>query len=325
MTLPLKDIRVLDFGQYIAGPAAAVIMADQGAEVIRIDPPGGPVWDSPAMDTLNRRKKSIVLDLKKDDDLHIARELIASADVLIENFRPGVMDRLQLGPKEAHAINQRIVYVSLPGFSEQDKKRAEFKAWEGVIAAASGQFTDMGINRVLMGVNPSFSPLPLASAYAALLASTVISAALFSREETGHGDRIEIPLAAALMEGLVYNSMYIENYPKRYLSLREREINRRRSVGEPLAMSYDEVQEYMDPFYRTYFCKDGKPIYVVASSHVDHSNKTLRVMGLFEEIMEAGLPELKDCYLPTRQWPEGVDCALGLYPLSKQWSDCWPF
>jgi crotonobetainyl-CoA:carnitine CoA-transferase CaiB-like acyl-CoA transferase len=321
LRLPLENIRVLDFGQYIAGPAAAMMLADQGAEVIRIDPPGGPVWDSPAMDTLNRRKRSIVLDLKKENDLHIARELIASADVLIENFRPGVMDRLHLGPQEAHAINQRIVYISLPGFSEQDKERAHLKAWEGIIAAASGQFADMGINRVLMGVNPSFSPLPLASAYAALLAATAISAALYSREASGHGEIIEIPLAAALMEGLVYNSMYIENYPKRYLSIREREIERRRSVGEPLSMSFDEVQEYMDPFYRTYFCKDGRPIYLVASSHVDHSHKALRVMGLFEEIMAAGLPELEDYYLPTSQWPEGVDCALGLYPLSKQWSD----
>lgn len=279
------------------------------------------MWDSPAMDTLNRRKKSIVLDLKKEDDLKIARDLIASADVLIENFRPGVMAKLHLGPEEAHAINPRLVYVSLPGFAEQDKERAHLQAWEGIIAAASGQFTDMGLNRVLMGVNPSFSPLTLPSAYAALLASTAVSTALFSREETGHGDRIEVPIAAALMEGLVYNTMYIENCPGRYFSLREHEINRRRSAGKPLDMSYDEIQAYMDPFYRSYFCKDGRPVYVVATCHIAHCHKTLRVMGLFEEIMEAGLPELEDWYLPTNQWPEGVDCALGLYPLTKEWSD----
>jgi len=76
MTLPLQNIRVLDFGQYIAGPATAVILADQGAEVIRIDPLGGPRWDSPAMDTLNRRKKSIVLDLKKSQDMMIVMFII---------------------------------------------------------------------------------------------------------------------------------------------------------------------------------------------------------------------------------------------------------
>jgi crotonobetainyl-CoA:carnitine CoA-transferase CaiB-like acyl-CoA transferase len=222
-------------------------------------------------------------------------------------------------PPETESIF--AIEMPLPGFAGQDKERAHIKAWEGVIAAACGQFTDMGLNRILMGINPSFSPLPLASAYAALLASTVVSAALFSREETGHGDKIEIPIAAALMEGLVYNSMYIEKCPERYLSLREREIDRRRSAGEPLDMTYDEIQEYMDPFYRSYFCKDGRPVYVVASSHICHSHKTLEVMDLLEEVLEAGLPELEDWYLPTSKWPEGMDCALGLYPLTREWSD----
>ncbi|MBF9015116.1 MULTISPECIES: CoA transferase [unclassified Oceanispirochaeta] len=321
MANPLENIRVLDFGQYVAGPAAAAILADQGAEVIRIDPPGGPRWDSPAMDSLNRRKKSIVLDLKNAEDLAIAGDLIATSDVLIENFRPGVMDRLHLGAREAHNINPRLIYSSLPGFARHDKERAHLQAWEGIIAAASGQFTDMGLNRVLMGVNPSFSPLTLASAYAALLAATSISAALLAREESGHGDWIEVPIAAALMEGLVFNSMYIEDCPERYLSLREHEIKRRGTAGQPLDMSYDEIQEYMDPFYRSYFCKDGRPIYLVATCHVSHCHKTLKAMGLYEEMREAGLTELDDWYLPISRWPAGVESPLGLYPLNKKWSD----
>jgi len=321
MALPLENIRVLDFGQYVAGPAAAAILADQGAEVIRIDPPGGPRWDSPAMDGLNRRKKSIVLDLKTTGDREIARNLIASADVLIENFRPGVMERLGIGAVKALSLNPRLIYASLPGFAEEDKERAHLQAWEGIIAASCGQFTDMGLNRILMGVNPSFSPLTLASAYAALLATASVSAALTAREETGHGDRIEIPIASALMEGLVYNSMYIGDCPDRYLSLREHEISRRRSAGEPLDMSYHEIQEYLDPFYRSYFCKDGRPMYIVATCHVNHCHKALKAMGLFDEVMAAGLPELDDWYLPTGRWPEGVDSPLGLYPLNKKWSD----
>ncbi len=321
MTLPLENIRVLDFGQYVAGPATAAILADQGAEVIRIDPPGGPLWKSPAMDTLNRRKKSIVLNLKTETDLNIAKELIASADVLIENFRPGVMAKLGLDSKTAHEINPRLVYVSLPGFSAQDTERAHIKAWEGIIAAASGQFTDMGLNRILMGINTSFSPITLASGYAAMLGATSVSLALYSRETCGHGDTIEVPIAAALMEGLVYNSMYIEDCPGRYFSLREHEIDRRKKAGEPLDMAYDELQEFMDPFYRSYFCKDGRPVYVVATCHVDHCHKTLKAMGLYEKVREMGLPDLDDWYLPTSQWPEGLDCALGLYPLSKPWAE----
>ena len=321
MSLAFEGIRVLDFGQYVAGPATAMMLADQGADVIRIDPPGGPRWDSPAMEILNRRKKSIVLDLKQPDDLTIARELIGTADVLIENFRPGVMEKLSLGPDEVYALNPRLVYVSLPGFASTDEERAQLPAWEAIIAAASGQFTDMGLNRILMGINPSFSPLTLASAYAAALAATSVSCALYAREECGHGDHIEVPIAAALMEGLVYNSMEVENLPERYKSLREREIDRRREAGEPFDMSYEELQEYLDPFYRSYVCADGRPVYVVSSCHVTHAHKTLEVMSLLDEALEAGLPELDDWYCPSSQWPDGVNCALGLYPLSKPWAD----
>lgn len=321
MSLPLEQIRVLDFGQYVAGPAAAAMLADQGAEVIRIDPPGGPRWDSPAMAILNRRKKSVVLDLKQPDDLAIAHDLITTADVLIENFRPGVMAKLHIGPADAYALNPRLVYVALPGFASEDPEYAHLQAWEAIIAAAGGQFTDMGLNRILMGINPSFSPVTLASAYAALLASAAAVNALYAREEHGHGDYIEVPIAAALMEGLVYNSMVVEDTPERYKSLREREIDRRREAGEPFDMTYEELQEYLDPFYRSYECADGRPVYVVSACHVNHAHKTLEVLGLLDEAREAGLPELDDWYLPTSQWPEGMDCALGLYPLSKPWAD----
>src|SRR5881392_1496906 len=95
----LAGVRVIDFGQYIAGPVAGMLLADQGADVVRVDPPGGPRYDTPANATWNRGKRSIVLDLKQSADQETARRLIRSADVEIENFRPGVMDRLGIGPE----------------------------------------------------------------------------------------------------------------------------------------------------------------------------------------------------------------------------------
>src|SRR5437762_13080346 len=90
----LDGIRVIDFGQYIAGPLAAVMLADQGAEVIHVDPPGGPRWKADADAFLQRGKRRLSLDLKSAGDREVAWRLIESADVVIENFRPGVMDRL---------------------------------------------------------------------------------------------------------------------------------------------------------------------------------------------------------------------------------------
>lgn len=106
----LNGIKVLDFGQFVAGPLTGMLLADQGADVVKVDPPGGPSWDTPANATWNRGKRSIALDLKDTADLERAQALIASADVLLENFRPGVMDRLGLGAKAATTANPRLVY-----------------------------------------------------------------------------------------------------------------------------------------------------------------------------------------------------------------------
>jgi len=85
----LEGIRVIDFGQYVARPLTAMFLADHGADVVRVDPPGGPRWDTPANAVWNRGKRRITLDLKDAGDLDVARRLITGADVVIENFRPG--------------------------------------------------------------------------------------------------------------------------------------------------------------------------------------------------------------------------------------------
>jgi crotonobetainyl-CoA:carnitine CoA-transferase CaiB-like acyl-CoA transferase len=183
--MPLTGVRVIDFGQYLAGPAVAMILGDLGATVVRIEHPDGPLWDNPANAVLNRNKMVVTLDLKSEADLAAARSLIADADVVVENFRPGVMSRLGLDLAELRVERPELVTVSLPGFASDDELRRDWKAFESIIAAASGVFTDMGLNRVLMGVNPSFSPLPLSSAYATTIAASAVAIALYSRMRTG--------------------------------------------------------------------------------------------------------------------------------------------
>jgi len=316
----LSGIRVVDFGQYVAGPAAAMMLGDLGAEVIRIDPPGGPKWRSPAAAMLNRGKVCVELDLKTEAGIREARRLIASGDVLIENFRPGVMHRFDLGPGAVRSDNPGLVYLSLPGFASKDTERAGLPAWEAIIAAACGQYSDMGLNRVLMGIEPSFSPLPLASAYGAVLGAGAVSLALARRMQTGSGDQIEVPLASALMEGLAYNSQNIEGYPERYKSNREKEIERRRIAGEPMDVSYEDLQELLDPLYRNYKCADGRLLYVVSASHSRHPKSVLKALGLWETLVDEGLP-LHDAYLDVADFPDAADCTLKSYPLSQEWAD----
>src|SRR5262249_45253531 len=118
----LEGVRVIDFGQYIAGPLAAMFLADQGADVIRIDSPSGPLMASPANATYNRGKRSIALDLHREADRALAARLIATADVVIENFRPSTMARFGLDAEAMTAANPRLIYCSLPGFASDDPR-----------------------------------------------------------------------------------------------------------------------------------------------------------------------------------------------------------
>lgn len=202
MASALAGIRIIDFGQYIAGPLAAQLLGDQGAEVIRVDPPGGPAWDTPANATWNRGKRSITLDLKSDEGRTTARSLIASADVVIENFRPGVMDGLGLGAVAMTEANPGLIYLSMPGFASDDP-RAGVPAWEGVVGAASGLYRR---NRVANDDGPPvYTAIPLPSAYAAIQGSVAVTMALNARERDGVGQRIEVPLFDAMYGAIGYN------------------------------------------------------------------------------------------------------------------------
>jgi crotonobetainyl-CoA:carnitine CoA-transferase CaiB-like acyl-CoA transferase len=197
---PLHGIRVVDFGHQIAGPLTAVMLADQGADVVHVDAPGAAA-DEPADAFFNRGKRRITLDLKQPGDLAAARTLIARSDVLIENFRPGVMSRLGLGYAELSAASPRLVYCSLPGFGATDP-RAGLPGWEGVIDAATGNC------RIRAGEapagwdtsRPTYSSVPGASTAAAFLAAVAVVSALVERHKSGRGQHIEVPLFDAVFE-----------------------------------------------------------------------------------------------------------------------------
>jgi crotonobetainyl-CoA:carnitine CoA-transferase CaiB-like acyl-CoA transferase len=201
----LGGVRVIDFGQYMAGPMAAMLLGDQGADVIRVDPPGGPRWNVSGNATWNRNKRSIVLDLKKETDRDTARQLVASADVAIENFRPGVMERLGLGAAAMTAANPRLIYCSLPGFGADDP-RARVRAWEGVVGAATGAYR-AGKGR------PVYTVIPYGSAYAAFLCAVTVAIVLNERERSGLGQRVEIPLFDATFSVVGARGLLVNGKP----------------------------------------------------------------------------------------------------------------
>ena len=200
----LDGITVVDFGQWIAGPLTAMLLGDQGARVVRLDPPGGPRWRTPANLTLQRGKERVVLDLRRAADRAAARRLIERADVLIENFRPGVMRRLGLGPDDVTRANPGLVYCSLPGFASDDP-RAHLPAWEGVLGAATGTYWDANGAR--------FTALPISSTFGALAAAVAITMALVARQRDGVGQRIEVPLFDATVLAIGSSGLLVDGKP----------------------------------------------------------------------------------------------------------------
>jgi crotonobetainyl-CoA:carnitine CoA-transferase CaiB-like acyl-CoA transferase len=180
-----------------------MVLADLGASVTRIDPPGGPSWRHPANAILQRGKRSIVLDLKTPGDLGVARDLIARADVVIESHRPGVSDRLGIGPDAMTAANPGLTYCSIPGFGKDDP-RAGVPAWEGVVAAATGCYLFRGCTPMNYTGDrtrpPVFSAIPQPSSFGAAVALHSIMAALIARERSGLGQWVEVPLFDATFE-----------------------------------------------------------------------------------------------------------------------------
>ncbi|MDS9469238.1 CoA transferase [Paracoccus sp. MBLB3053] len=201
-TKPLSGLQVLDFTRVLAGPYASALMADLGAEVIKVEGPGGDEYrhvgpfregESALFQAANRGKRSILLDLKDPADRKVAIALASRADVVIENFRPGVMARLGLGPDELRRRNPRLVYASISGFGQTGPNHAR-PAYDIVLQAMSGMMALTG--------DADGPPMMVGEAIAdvagGLFAAWGIMAALFERERTGEGRVIDLALFDAL-------------------------------------------------------------------------------------------------------------------------------
>jgi crotonobetainyl-CoA:carnitine CoA-transferase CaiB-like acyl-CoA transferase len=197
---PLQSIRVIEMGTYITGPAAAMQLADLGADVIKVERPGegdpfrafkGGLY-SPHFQTYNRNKRSIALDTRNPEDLDVFHALIASADVFIQNFRPGVAEKLGAGETDLRAINPRLVYCAISGFGTSGPAR-DRPAYDTVAQAASGF-----LRLVTPPDRPRVIGPALADAVTGHYAATGILAALIERGKTGKGRRLDISMLEAM-------------------------------------------------------------------------------------------------------------------------------
>ena len=206
---PLKGIRVLDFTRVLAGPAASLALADLGAEVVKVEPPETgdetrlfpPLRDgvSHYFLSVNRGKKSIVLDLKTEAGVALAKDLAAKSDILIENYRPGVMDRLGLGYEALSAINPRLIYCAISGFGMTGPLR-DRPSFDIVLQALSGALSVNGEP----GRPPTKLGIPLGDLVGGINGPIGILGALYERSVTGRGRLIDVSLFDGMIGMLGY-------------------------------------------------------------------------------------------------------------------------
>jgi crotonobetainyl-CoA:carnitine CoA-transferase CaiB-like acyl-CoA transferase len=205
----LGDLRILDFSRVLAGPFATMMLADLGAEVIKIERPGigdetrswGPPNDQHGNATyfqaVNRNKRSVAVDLSSDAGRTQARELAATVDVVVENFRPDVMDKLGLGYETLSATNPRLVLCSITGFGAGDGAR--LPGYDLLVQAVGGLMSITGAP----DSEPQKVGVAVVDVLAGLFASVGILAALRHRDATGEGQRVQVDLFSSLLAALV--------------------------------------------------------------------------------------------------------------------------
>jgi crotonobetainyl-CoA:carnitine CoA-transferase CaiB-like acyl-CoA transferase len=207
-TGPLSGLLVADFSRVLAGPYATMLLADLGADVVKVESPAGDdtrAWTPPVRDgvstyylAVNRNKRSVALDLKDDDDVVLARELAARADVMIENFKPGGLTRFGLDYDAVAAANPGVVYASISGFGTTERGRV-LPGYDLIVQAMSGLMSLTGAP----DTEPFRSGISVFDVMAGMHATIGILAALNGRSTSGQGQHVEVNLLSSALSGMV--------------------------------------------------------------------------------------------------------------------------
>lgn len=216
---PLQGIRIIDLTTMLSGPWATMILADQGADVIKIETPGRGdhvralghrrAGMSAMFLNLNRNKRSLAIDLKQPRGIDVLERLVRTADVFVQNFRPGVVERLGLGPARLQALNPRLVYASVNGFGERGPWSHK-PVYDPVIQAVTGLTT---IQAGSDAQRPRLVRTVVPDKVSALTCAQAITSALLARERTGRAPLVQLSMLDSVMYFLWASDMGAQTYP----------------------------------------------------------------------------------------------------------------
>lgn len=227
MSGPMSGIKIIDLCSMMAGPWATDILGDQGADVIKIEVPGkgdhvrslpNRSGDLSAMFVnVNRSKRSLTLDLKKPDGVEVFKKLVAHADVVVQNFRPGVVERLGISYEDVVGINPRLIYLSMTGFGEKGPASGQ-RVYDSLIQAMTGLTTVQAGSDT---ERPRLIRTILPDKLTAVVAAQALSAALFARERNGQGQHLRLSMLEAVLSFLWASDMGAYTFPDQPVPLEQ--------------------------------------------------------------------------------------------------------
>lgn len=248
---PLAGLRVLDLTQFLSGPYCTLILGDLGAEIVKVEPPQGdssrhvpPHFvgdDSAYFLSINRNKKSIVLDLKSEEGRDLLRRLALVSDIVVENFRPGVLERLGVSPEALRQEKPSLVWCAISGFGQSGPYRDK-PAYDMIVQALSGGMSMTGEK----GRGAVRAGIPLGDLAAGMYAAIGILAAINRRHQTGQGEMIDISMLDCQAAMLSYQAAY---------HLHSGHVPDRQGSG------HDSI-----PTYRTFTAQDGIEVVITANT-----------------------------------------------------------
>jgi crotonobetainyl-CoA:carnitine CoA-transferase CaiB-like acyl-CoA transferase len=207
MAGPLNGVRIVDLTQNLSGPMGTMMLGDQGADVIKVEPPTGDFTRAmggtkrgvaPTFAMINRNKRSVVLNLREPQGLDLLKRLVATADLMVQNFRPGVAERMGVGEAAMRSVKHNLVYVSISGFGERGPY-ADQRVYDPIIQALSG-LADIQAD-VTTG-HPHMIRLIIPDKVTALTGAQAMTAALFARQRTGEGQHVRLAMLDAVVSFL---------------------------------------------------------------------------------------------------------------------------
>jgi crotonobetainyl-CoA:carnitine CoA-transferase CaiB-like acyl-CoA transferase len=309
MSGPLTGVRVLDLTTVVMGPYATQILADFGADVIKVEPPGGDVmryaWPfrNAGMGHIflnaNRNKRSIVLDLKQEAAREACLALAGKADVLVYNIRPQAMARLKLGYDDVRKVNPKIIYVGCFGYSQRGPYAAK-AAYDDLIQGAAGI---PALLKIQGAETPRYAPIIVADRSVGQQVASAVSAALYYREKSGKGQRVDVPMFEHLLQivlgehlgGYTYEPQVGEPGYARMLAPDRRPYQTK--DGHVCALIYNDKQ------WKAFFQVIGRPDMMAAPEYATQEARSKNYGGAYAFVAE----EMKK--RTTGEWLEALEAA----------------